>query len=36
MECAYQYSLDCDITSHSEFMDLLFNIIPIYPVDAPW
>ena len=25
-----------DITSHSEFIDLLFNIIPIPPVDAPW
>ena len=27
---------ECDITSHSEFIDLLFNIIPIPPVDAPW
>ena len=26
---------ECDITSHSEFIDLLFNIIPIPPVDAP-
>ena len=25
---------ECDITSHSEFIDLVFNIIPIAPVGA--
>ena len=35
MECAINILSDCDITSHSEFIDLLFNIIPIPPVDVP-
>ena len=26
---------ECDITSHSEFIDLLFKIIPIPPFDEP-